>query len=707
MSPKSAWLDAVKDNWRVADVAVQILGMRVSKAGMGPCPACQADKRGSEDKRPPMGVHQDGGGWHCHACNARGDVMDLVALHVVGSTCTSLTGEQWKDLRTWCDDKGLSLAFEQGGEARGAIKRGVRKASAYIGGGRAPAPTGGGRHKPPSERKAAPEQEQTDPQKVAPRGGMFAWDPDAPARCVEALNGDTRAAQLARAYLFEHRKITEDVAHEYGIGLYVNEHGKIWQTDNRPWLVIPLRDENNEVVNLKFRAVPIVGSCEHCQSPLGCKKCKSYRHCEGCPLPLFGSNTLRELTPNDTVHVVEGEFDVISAAVYGYQVGVVSGTAGAGTWKDTWLDLLEPFSGFNGMMDNDERGDEGWAKFVEKMGSDRCSRTRLPHKDLGDCLQADVPAAEIIKAMQSAEPMVGVSVKRIDHYTSAVETLIDNPEALKGVTTGSGFLDRLLGGIRPELIVVSGETGEGKTTFTTWLMWQLASYGYPCAIAPLEQSPVGDVQKLLRMEVGGNFLDCTVEERRIAFARLAKLPLFMLDYDGHMSMEMCVDIIRYIRRRMGVKFVVVDHLHFVVDPSVEDKTGAIEDVIRKFALLVKELEMCIILIAHPKNTQKDQRGQRQRVTAYDLKGASAIRQDAGSVLIVEKVAPAKRSGKSDTDSATWPRSRIHADKIRSEFGISGGNATLAFDPYSCIYADTWEGTPSGAQQRTLVMPETG
>ncbi len=48
-----------------------------------------------------------------------------------------------------------------------------------------------------------------------------------------------------------------------------------------------------------------------------------------------------------------------------------------------------------------------------------------------------------------------------------------------------------------------------------------------------------------------------------------------------------------------------------------------------------------------------------------------------------------------TKENPWPRSKIKADKVRSDFGVSGGAATLAFDPGSNVYADHWEETPAG------------
>lgn len=64
----------------VASVAPR-LGLAVRRRRLGPCPACRADRSGS-DRRPP--VVFGGPRWKCTTCHATGDSINLVAL-VVGS----------------------------------------------------------------------------------------------------------------------------------------------------------------------------------------------------------------------------------------------------------------------------------------------------------------------------------------------------------------------------------------------------------------------------------------------------------------------------------------------------------------------------------------------------------------------------------------------------------------------------------------------
>ena len=90
-----------------------------------------------------------------------------------------------------------------------------------------------------------------------------------------------------------------------------------------------------------------------------------------------------------------------------------------------------------------------------------------------------------------------------------------------------------------------------------------------------------------------------------------------------------------------------------------------------------------------------------RVTINDLKGASAIKQDAAEVVIVERDPPRPKA----KPPRAWPATWLHFDKVRSEFGTPGSKAMLAFGPLSCVYGDRWELTPEGASGRMLVVPE--
>lgn len=615
----------------------------------------------------------------------------MACLAVLGCSSNDVQGDGWTTLREWFGSRGVdtsSAALPGKGSGRAPVKSVGSMVDGILG------PAGSSRRveassaRPPGPTPAAKSGASTGQREAASaKGGLYSWEDDLVERCEAALWGPASEAATARAYLMEVRKLSQDALRAFRVGLYVRKDGVPHVVKGRPVVVIPLIEGDETPVSAKFRSVPVVGSCDHCDTPRGCKKCRDYRNCQGRPLPLYGSHRLA----NDfsvPVVLVEGEFDVLAAYTYGLRVNVVSTTAGAGTFAEEWLDQLEPYESMIGFYDADDKGDEGFAEVAEKLGTYRCSRARPPLKDLGDCLMDGVEQERIERALGRAEPMHGIGMKKADDYLDPIEVLINEPWRLRGVPTGWANVDEVVAGWRPGVIVVSGETGQGKTTFATAACLNLARQGAGVMLTSFEQEPVGTVQKLLRNEVGGDFTRVSADTRRAALGALGELPLWILDHYGHLTPSKLVETMRYAKRRFGVTYFLVDHLGFLVDPDAQDERRAIEAVIRALAIVAKQMQITIFLIAHPHNVGRDNKGKPNEVTSRDLKGASAIRQDADDILIVSQIPPSKET--------PWPRSKIRADKVRSDFGVSGGTAILAFDPGSNVFADTWEETPAGA-----------
>ena len=644
----------------------------------GPCPACSQAHRGREDRRGACGMAGDKRGWNCHRCGVKGDALDLLAWTQCRVGSASLTPPQWGDLREWCEQQGLADPQDRT-EAPPVRNLGsLTDRLLHAGEGRRDRR----QDDAPGAAQAAPDPDTTQgtggptgATGATGDGGPFAWRVGLAEECAARLWSDPWQAGATEVlqYLRDGRRFTDETIKTWGLGCIM--------VRGEPWLTIPLRDESERVVNVRFRSVPPTQ--------------KAYRVCPGRPLPLFGSHLLGNDLGGGVV-ITEGELDVVALWQYGLTVSVVSGTAGAGAWKDAWLDQLEAYSGFTLAYDNDDAGQAGAQAFADKMGLDRCSRAVFPRKDAGECLQHGVPSESILRVLDRAQPMFGIQFRKVSAYEADIERLIANPEELMGRTTGSARLDACLGGLRPGLMVVSGDTGHGKTTWATWLLWRQSLDDVPVMVTSFEQRPVGTVQKLLRMQLGGDFTQVTTPARADALEALGKLPIHVLDHYGHLPPEELMQAIRYAVRRLGVKVVLVDHLGFLLDAEAQDKVSQIESVIRALAITGYALGCTIVLVCHPKGLPQGA----ERVTINDLKGASAIKQDASEVVIVQRDPP-RVKGK---NPRPWPAAWVHFDKVRSEFGVAGSRALLAFGPLSCRYADSWEGTPEGRAGALLVDP---
>jgi twinkle protein len=661
---KDRWIDIVKS--QSLDVVAPELGLTGYRMrSWGPCPSCSEEKRGADDRRGAIGSSKDKRGWRCHRCGAHGDVLDLISWVQFGQGVSAqTTSAAWGELREWCSARGWCTAPGDRAQVRSV-------------GSRIDELLDEGRRRDSGDRSAIVPEEEPSKERSGNDGGAFAWRDGLAEECTKQLWSSTTTAGQVLDYL-RGRGFNDETIREWGLGYAIMV--------GEPWLTIPLRDASERVVNVRFRRLP---------GEDGTTARPKYRVCSGRPLPLFGADRLGN-DLGSSVLVCEGELDVIAMWQYGYQVSVVTGTAGAGAWKEEWLDALEPYESFVLLYDNDDAGEEGAKKFAAKMGIDRCARAVLPRKDAGQCLQDKVHVDSITRVVDLAQPMFGVGFRRVHEYEADLERLISHPEELIGRTTGSGLLDRALGGLRPGLVVVSGDTGHGKSTFCDWLCYQQAVRGVPVAISSLENRPIAAIQKLLRMRLGGDFTRVTAEERAEALRGLGNLPLHILDHYGHMSPETLMNTIRYSARRLGVKVVLIDPLQFIVPPDADDERRAIEAIIRALAVTAYTYGITIILICHPKGLQNNA----PRVTMNDIKGASGIKQDADVVLIVVRDPPRPKA-KPPRD---WPAAVIHVDKVRADFGSPGSSVTLAFGALSCCYADAWELTPEGSGGQLIAYP---
>ena len=627
---------------------------------------------GSADSRSPIGTSSEAGG-KCHACGATFDTADLICQRLMGNRFRELSAEGRKAFEVACK--------RHGGEAEksfsGASSIGKTSMSHVS--------TIASKHfpiemKPHVDKKIvrepAPAIEAVDESKPLPQGD-FPWDPRYVDVWHDALYTDAGANALK--YLKEVRGFTDDTIAAWSIGYYAMVRGdKVYEE----FISIPMMDEHDRPVNFRFRSVP--GKCKYCEGK-GCKQCKDtgevkkkYRPCTGRPLVLFGANSLTE-DSGGTVLILEGELDVIAAYQYGHFDNVVSSTAGATTFKEEWLDMIEPYRSFTLALDSDEAGNTGADSIADKLGRFRCARAIFSENDIGACLAKKVPKRKIDRAIGRAKSMLDADFVKAEHFKDEIEDLIKNPDKMRGLPTGSASLDKMLGGWRPGLVVVTADTGAGKTTFSTWALYEQAKRGIPVAITSFENRPRNSVEKLMRNELGGDYTQFTEQQRSDALGKISDTPMHILNHTGHMKFADVVESVRYTVRRHGTRMVLIDHLGFLVSTDTADERREIEAVVRSLALLAYNEEITVVLIAHPSNKASSQG---REVTMQDLKGASGIRQDASVVMVLNKREGNERKGFSTS---------LKLDKCRSEFGLSGDSITLCFSPESVRYSDTQEG----------------
>jgi DNA primase len=188
-----------------------------------------------------------------------------------------------------------------------------------------------------------PPNEESEPEPVVSHDQVERWH--------ERLMSDTEAAQAARSYLTDERGLTTDVLKAARIGLAHSpeDYRATW------WIMIPVPHRSGG------NPPPIVAVKGFAFNPAATDW---KRTDDGDKIPRnAGSAALYDLVPSDPfnspVVVCEGELDALSALSHGFNA--VTGTSGAGTFRDEWaayLSRLAPAQdhGIVVAFDGDEKG---------------------------------------------------------------------------------------------------------------------------------------------------------------------------------------------------------------------------------------------------------------------------------------------------------------------------------------------------------------
>lgn len=285
----------------------------------------------------------------------------------------------------------------------------------------------------------------------------------------------------------------------------------------------------------------------------------------------------------------------------------------------------------------------------------------------GQSLTAGDPD-QIAEAVSSAENKVfaladETVVQNFESIADIVEegynTIINGPEDVEVIPTGFIDLDKKLhGGLRPQqVIVAAARPAVGKSVFGLNVAAHAAIHrGIPAVFYSLEMNRVELATRLIATEAKvnlGNLQEGTVtpteqEKIRAKIEDLKEAPLYIDDTAG-MDIAKLTSSIRFMRRRYGVKLVVVDYIQLVAgtknDKSRQEIVG---EVSRQLKVTAKQEGVAIIAIAQL-NRGPEQRGGKPQIS--DLRESGTLEQDADIVILFHREemydADSQRQGEAD------------------------------------------------------------
>jgi twinkle protein len=364
----------------------------------------------------------------------------------------------------------------------------------------------------------------------------------------------------------------------------------------------------------------------------------------GSPLHLWNIDSLRGLgsRPQSPLTLTEGEFD--SIAVYqacgGFVASVPNGASGHKSegaicpTKDSgfqylWgadgklISELEQFDKIILATDGDEKGFLLRDELAIRLGPSRCWFVEYPDgcKDANEVLR-EYGAETLAKITANAKPMrPGYLVSPRDLPPRRMEVTY---------STGWGFFDKRIMVIRPELMVITGQPGHGKSLWMRALTFHLAeSHGWRIGYLTPEDPPHRLVRDMRRFARRPHKLNSELEWINEAFW-ISQPP-----EDEPITLEM-------VETEMASAALHHDCQVFVIDPwnEISHNYGRltidqyIEQSLRRLKQKARRYNMMLIIVAHPTKLQDE-----QKASLYSINGSANWRNKADHGVIIHRAFP--------------------------------------------------------------------
>jgi energy-coupling factor transporter ATP-binding protein EcfA2 len=235
--------------------------------------------------------------------------------------------------------------------------------------------------------------------------------------------------------------------------------------------------------------------------------------------------------------------------------------------------------------------------------------------------------------------------------------------------------------MRPgELTTLMGYTGVGKSTLSTAIAWNIANQGIKTMIGSFElpfHSYI--IPKILSFACGKNIQEPKIpaDEFKALIQGLSDWGyIYPLNRVGSTSISEIRASIDVFYNQYGGRFVVLDHLHYFIQPG-DGERSKIEEAMIELQKMVKEdyPELSILLVVHPAKPKVDfKTGMPHRLTIHDARGSARIPQDSDNFWLLNF----------NYDTA---ETEIEIGKLRSEKCNvkSGGVCRILFDKMTYNY----------------------
>jgi len=224
----------------------------------------------------------------------------------------------------------------------------------------------------------------------------------------------------------------------------------------------------------------------------------------------------------------------------------------------------------------------------------------------------------------------------VDEHGDKIVSVLENPQSLIGLDTGLRDLNRVLGGLEPEiLIVIAGRPGMGKTSLALTLAMNVARKGHNVGFASLEMSKRHLLERMVARQAGvdsaemrvGNLPEAQKERVYQALGELQAIPLFFDCQPGQTSVELATRA-RKLAMTKKAELLIVDYLQLLRDRG-DDEIKRLGKMMKMLRVTAQALHIPVIVL-HQLSRAVEKRSVKIPMLS-DLRDSGHVEQDADQV----------------------------------------------------------------------------
>lgn len=234
--------------------------------------------------------------------------------------------------------------------------------------------------------------------------------------------------------------------------------------------------------------------------------------------------------------------------------------------------------------------------------------------------------------LQDSEELIGEDesprvVKFSEYRKGAIERLY-NPNKIYGVATGYSNLDAIMHGMDGgDLIVVGADSAIGKSSFGQNIIHKVADRNIPVFYISLEMTNDESEKRFIEMDM--DYHPCA--DRNENIERIMNMPLYAFPHEQKITIKTIDEAIKLAVEELGVKVVMIDHLHYFNRGGTGNDSSEIGSIIRAIKLMARKYNVPIITVSHVTKPKG-----KSRPTMHDLRDSSFIYQDADIVIMLDR-----------------------------------------------------------------------